>query len=96
MMYRSSIVQAAHDRIMGDEAAKNTLAEALRRVMLTDSYISLVDSISLGNFIEDYYKLPGDYFGDVLCSDLKALGFAILGRQGGPEAARYTSDFRQG
>ena len=76
--YKSKLVQAAHARIMSDEVALKAIGNALRNLVLSEDYISEADCIRLGNFIEDYYKLPGDYFGDVLCSDLKILGAAIL------------------
>ena len=81
MAYRSESVQSINDRIMRDQAAKEVIRNELRKVILTDSSVSLVDSVSLGRIIVDYYKLPTDYFKDVYLSDLQALGNDILEQQ---------------
>jgi len=78
MAYRSELIQSIYDRVMGDRAGREVIRNKLKKVVLTDSHISLVDSVSLGRIIANYYKLPQDYFEDVYLSDLQALGNAIL------------------
>ena len=67
-----------HNRIMRDQVGREIIRNELKMVVLTDSKVSLVDSVTLGRIIVDYYKLPLDYFEDVYLSDLQALGNAIL------------------
>ena len=81
MAYRSELIQSIYDRVMGDRAGREVIRNKLKKVVLTDSHISLVDSVSLGRIIVNYYKLPQDYFEDVYLSDLQALGNAILEQQ---------------
>ena len=81
MVYRSELVQSIHDRIMRDQVGRGIIRSELKKVALTDSKVSLVDSITLGRIIVDYYKLPANYFEDVYLSDLQALGNAILKSQ---------------
>jgi hypothetical protein len=67
-----------YNRIKADEEARNKLVEALKRVIRNEDYISLTETISFGDFIEELYDLPDDYFGDVSPEDLRRLAWAIL------------------
>ncbi len=76
--YKSPLIQAMHYKIMSDNAARNTLKEALGRVMLTDTKISLMHAKTLQNIILDYYHLPQNTFADVNLTDFVALGKIII------------------
>jgi hypothetical protein len=57
---------------------KIILRNALKKVMLTNFYISNIDSISLINFICDLYKIEDKEFDDITLKDIKILGYKIL------------------
>ncbi len=44
-------------QIMADPVNRTKLTEALRRAMMTDDYISMIDSIRLRNWICQLYEL---------------------------------------
>jgi hypothetical protein len=52
------------------------IKHALRNVILTENYISMTDSISLGNFIKQLY--PTIDINEMEIKDLKILGYRIL------------------
>ncbi len=76
--YQSALAKDIRYRIWADETIRRRLAKALKKLMLSNSHISIVDSISLGKLIERCYNLPGNYFAAVPYSDLKNLGEEIL------------------
>jgi hypothetical protein len=64
--------------ILSSSTGKIILRNALKKVMLTNFYISNIDSISLINFICDLYKIEDKEFDDITLKDIKILGYKIL------------------
>jgi hypothetical protein len=66
-------------RLKADPATKARLVEALERVSMNgEGYVSMVDSISLRNWLCECYQLPTSTFDDVHISELRRLGEEML------------------
>jgi hypothetical protein len=65
-------------KILNNQTDKLILKNALKRCMLSDNYISLIDSKSLINFICDLYKIDHKEFDDMLLINMVQLGHKII------------------
>lgn len=73
------IMEDIKGRLKADPVTKARLVEALRRVSMNgEGYVSMVDSISLRNWLCECYELPVSTFDDVHISELKKLGEEML------------------
>lgn len=79
LLAKDLLLDDIRERLMSDPTTKARLKEALERVSMSGTGdVSLTDGISLRNWVIEVYKLPVDYFDDVLIKDLAALGREIL------------------
>ena len=76
---RPAIIEVVKGKLDRDPAAREQLKAALERVSMNDDgYVSMVDSVSLGNWLCQIFDLPKDAFDNVYIKDLKKLGGEIL------------------
>lgn len=73
------VMEDMRSRLQADPATKARLVEALERVSMNgEGYVSMVDSVSLRNWLCEVYGLPVSTFDDVYIKDLKKLGEEML------------------
>ena len=79
-MATCKILDDIRQRLRTDPSAKEQLKEALERVSMGgDGYVSMVDSVSLANWLPQVFPdISRDAFNDVYLKDLKKLGEEIL------------------
>ena len=77
---RPAIIEIVRRKLDNDPAAREQLKAALERVSLNgDGYVSMVDSVSLANWLPQIFPdIKREAFEDVYIKDLKKLGEWIL------------------
>ena len=76
---RPAMIEIVRGKLDRDPGARQKLREALERVSMGgDGYVSMVDSISLANWLIQIFDIRQDAFEDVYIKDLKKLGVEIL------------------